>query len=78
MKKATKKFVVLILSIVLLSNLSSSTKAYAVEEAMSITLQIEGIEENLYYVTQEIPYKNTLTLKDALSYIDLQEESYLS
>ena len=63
------------LSIILFNSVSVSTTAYAVENTMNITLQVEGIDENLYYHTLEIPYKDRLTLQDALSYIDLKEES---
>lgn len=75
MKKIFKKIVILMLSIILFNSVSASTTAYAVENTMDITLQVEGIEENLYYDTLKIPYKDRLTLQDALSYIDLKEES---
>ncbi len=41
---------------------------------MSISLRIEGIEENIYYKTVEIPYSEKLTLKDAIAYVDEIED----
>ncbi|MDF2841876.1 MAG: hypothetical protein K0R00_302 [Herbinix sp.] len=75
MKKISKKIIILLLSMIVFYSISASTTAYAVENAMNITLQVEGTEENLYYRTLSIPYKDRLTLQDALSYIDLNEES---
>lgn len=41
---------------------------------LGITLRIEGIGENLYYAKAQIPYEDTLTVQQALSYIDVQTQ----
>ena len=52
-----------------------SFAASAEESFMSINLRIEGINENLYYGTVEIPYNGSLNLKDAILYVDSKDES---
>ncbi|MDD3172963.1 MAG: DUF4430 domain-containing protein [Herbinix sp.] len=75
MKKITQKLAFLIFSATLLIAVSSISTAFAADKSMSITLRIEGIEDNLLNVTEDVPYTDSLTLKDALSYIDAQEDS---
>lgn len=42
---------------------------------VSIRLRIEGISENLYYGTVEVPSDGTLSVKDVLEYVDAQSDS---
>ena len=51
-----------------------SFTASAEESFMSISLRIEGINENIYYDTVEIPYNGSLNLKDAILYVDSKDE----
>lgn len=56
---------------------TSCVTAFAENDAksLSVTLRIEGISENLYYDTVEIPYTTeNLTVQDALIYIDNQSD----
>jgi len=41
----------------------------------SVSLRIEGISENLYYDTVQVPYEDTLSVREALAYIDAQSDS---
>jgi len=56
------------------SNISNALKIvvpkYSGSDAMSVTLRVEGISDNFYYDTLDIPYTDTLTVQDALLYID--------
>lgn len=53
-----------------------SISAFAEEEKeMSVTVRIEGISENLYYDTVDVPYMGeSLTVQDALMYVDEQSD----
>lgn len=53
-----------------------SISAFAEEEKqMSVTVRIEGINENLYYNTLDIPYTSeNLTVQNALMYVDEQSD----
>lgn len=53
-----------------------SISAFAEEEKqMSVTVRIEGISENLYYDTVDIPYTGeNLTVQNALMYVDEQND----
>lgn len=75
MKRITKKLITCFLAVACLLAVLPLRAAYAAEGAMSVTLRIEGVEKNLYYETVEIPYTDSLTLQDALSYIDSEEDS---
>lgn len=77
MKKIVRKFTYLLLTVVYLVAVSSLSTAFAADKTMSITLRIEGIEKNIIYTTKEVPYSGTLTLAQALTYIDKQEDSML-
>lgn len=54
-----------------------SISAFAeTEKTMSVTLRIEGINQNLYYDTVDVPYiSDNLTVQNALKYIDDQNDS---
>lgn len=76
MKKITHKLVYLFLTAIFFAVVSSVTTAFAADKTMSITLRIEGIKENLYYDKVEIPYtEDSLTLQEALAYIDEQNDT---
>lgn len=53
-----------------------SISAFAEEEKqMSVTVRIEGISENIYYDTVDVPYTGEkLTLQEALMYVDEQND----
>lgn len=75
MKQSTKRFVCILLSVMLILSISALAVFAEGETTMSITLRIEGINANMYYKTVEVPYTETLTLQAALTYIDAQENS---
>lgn len=75
MKKITKKLAFMLLSSILLVAATVNSNAFAADKMMSLTLRVEGIDENIYYDSVEVPYTDTLTLQDALTYIDTQEDS---
>lgn len=75
MKKITQKVTFLLFSVMLLIAVSSISTAFAAEKTMSITIRIEGIEKNLFYATEQVPYTDSLTLAQALTYIDTKEDS---
>lgn len=75
MKKITRKLAYLLFTVIYLVTVSSLSTAFAADKTMSVTLRIEGTEKNLFYATKEIPYTGTLTLAQALTYIDTQEDS---
>jgi LPXTG-motif cell wall-anchored protein len=75
MKKTTKKLALLLFTVMFLLAGSAVTTAFAADKTISITLRIEGIEQNLFYGTVEVPYSDSLTLQQALTYIDTQEDS---
>ncbi|MGI6169974.1 MAG: PQQ-binding-like beta-propeller repeat protein [Christensenellales bacterium] len=69
-----KRIVSFLIAICMLLMLMPGLTALA-EATMSITLRIEGISETLYYETRDIPYAGTLTVQQALVYLDSQEDS---
>lgn len=75
MKKITQKISFLLVFIMLISMISSVSTVFAANKTMNITLRIEGIEKNLFYATEKIPYTNNLTLQNVLTYIDQQENN---
>lgn len=75
MKKITHKLALLLFMAMYFVTVSSITSALAADKTMSITFRIEGIEKNLINTTEEIPYTDTLTLAQALTYLDSQEDS---
>lgn len=74
MKKNAKRFLCIVLAVMLILSVSA-IPAYAAQGTMSITLRIEGINANMYYKTVSVPYTDSLTLQAALAYIDAQESS---
>ncbi len=76
MNKITHKLTTIFLSAILFAAVISATTVFAAEKSMSITLRIEGTKANLYYDTVKIPYSDTLTLQEALTYIDEQNDSF--
>ena len=78
-ENGTKKMGKLLLTTILIAIMVSivcipqGIQATPENSKMKISVRIEGIEENFYYKTEEIPYTGTLTLKDALIYIDDKE-----
>ncbi len=75
MKRITRKLAYLLFTVIYLVTVSGASAAFAAEDTMSVTLRIEGVEKNLFYDTVEVPYTDTLTLQQALTYIDTQEDS---
>ncbi len=69
--KQKVKFILLTVALMILA--SSFTTAFAAEKTMSIEITIEGIEQNLLKTTIDIPYEDTLTMQNALAYLDEQE-----
>lgn len=65
----------LALTLVLLLILSTFTMTAFAATEMSITLRVEGITSNLYNSTIEVPYTDTLTVQQALTYIDDQSDA---
>lgn len=45
------------------------------EDTLTLTLRIEGVRENLFYKTVEVPVADAATLQAALTYIDAQEDT---
>lgn len=76
MNKISQKFTTFFFSVILFVAAISATTVFAAEKSMSITLRIEGTKANLYYDTVKIPYSDTLTLQEALTYIDEQNDSF--
>lgn len=75
MKKITNKIMFLLVMSVYFVVVSSVSSAYAADKTMSITLRIEGIEKNQFYATEDVPYTGSLTVAQALTYIDSKEDS---
>lgn len=74
MKKFSKKIGCILLSAALLTSTAFTALADG-SKTMKVTLRIEGIQSNLFYKTEEVPYTDSLTLQTALKYIDTQEDS---
>lgn len=72
--KNLKKISCIILSLMILM-LTTGLAVFSAGSTMKITLRIEGIDANVFYKTIEVPYSDALTIKDALLYIDAQEDS---
>lgn len=75
MKKITQKLAFLVLSLALCLSATSVNIGFAAEQTKEVTLRIEGVDKNLFYETVEVPYTDTLTLQEALTYIDAQDDS---
>lgn len=74
MKKALLTFA-LLMTLTLCLTASLSLTAFAEENALSFNLRIEGINETLYYSTVSVPYEESLSLQDALLYLDANDDS---
>ena len=75
-RKVVRKSASLMMATVLIATLFLTAQAAVFAAAsgqMSVNVRIEGINTCLYYKTVKIPYTDTLTLKDALTYVDNQE-----
>lgn len=75
MKKITQKLAFLVLSLALCLSATSVNVGFAADKTMNVNLRIEGVDKNLFYDTVEVPYTDALTLQQALTYIDAQEDS---
>ncbi|MDD4164649.1 MAG: DUF4430 domain-containing protein [Eubacteriales bacterium] len=76
MNRSAKRLFFITVSIIMLFGVLAINTAAEDKSVMSITLRIEGIDENIYYNTLDIPYTDNLTLQTALAYIDEQEDSF--
>lgn len=70
-----KKILCSVLAIILATGALSISVFAEEKKEMSVTVRIEGISENLYYDTVEIPYTGeSLTVQNALMYVDEQSD----
>lgn len=73
MKNLTKKILFTLLTAALLLGVSGIAASADAAPSMTITLRVEGTGANLFYKTEAVPYTDSLTLQQALLYIDQQE-----
>lgn len=74
MKRLTKKVVFILMSLLMVSAIFPAN-AFAADKTMNLTLRIEGINENVFYDSVEVPYTDTLTLQEALAFVDSEDDS---